>query len=163
MACGPCLNSTAQARRPVDWRGPAATVPAATVIDKSDMMEVLIRACPSFGPTWEKLVADWQNEPGAPLYIALGELARHLVHKLEAGDIGEFAETFAAIERLQREGVDYVQEAAVVGLLEGLQNRNLHRRTSPDDFLPFLAPLSRVAWDDLMQFWEGTTPKKHER
>jgi hypothetical protein len=89
-----------------------------------------------------------------PLYLALAEFARHLIGMLERSETATFPAIFLAVERLQVEGEHYVREAAIVGLLEDLQNLNLHEHgTEPEQFRPFLGPESAVAWDELYRFW----------
>jgi len=89
-------------------------------------MVPMLEACPSFSPAWEKFEAEWRSEPdGLPLYLALSDLARHLVGMLERGDTVSFPSIFAVVELWHREGDSYAREAATVGLLEDLQNTNL--------------------------------------
>jgi hypothetical protein len=57
------------------------------------------------------------------------------------------------------EGDGDVKEAAIVGLIEDLQNANLHSGTVPDQYLPFLLPQSRRWWGKVETFWsEGRLP-----
>jgi hypothetical protein len=124
------------------------------VIVKEQMMEVLLDACPSFRPAWEAFLAEWrESTDDLPLYLALAEFARHLIGRLERADTASFPTIFRAVERLQVEGEHYVREAATVGLLEDLQNLNLHTATGPEQFRPFLGPESAAAWDELYGFW----------
>jgi hypothetical protein len=126
------------------------------VITKDDMMGVLLAACPSFTPEWEAFVDEWKDEAGdLPLYLALSSFARHIIGMLERNEVGDFPAIFQAVERLHVEGDSYVQETATVGLLEDLQNLNLHRTTQPEQFRPYLGPQSRQGWDDLYRFWKG--------
>lgn len=122
---------------------------------KGDMMGVLLDACPSFRPTWDAWLAEWaESTDDLPLYLALAEFARHLIGMLERAETATFPAIFGAVERLQVEGEHYVREAAVVGLLEDLQNLNVHEHgTEPEQFRPFLGPESNAAWDELYEFW----------
>jgi hypothetical protein len=119
------------------------------------MMGVLLDACPSFRPTWASWLAEWMGSADdLPLYLALAEFARHLIGMLERSGAASLPAIFQAVERLQVEGEHYVREAAVVGLLEDLQNLNLHEHgTDPEQFRPFLGPESAAAWDELYGFW----------
>jgi hypothetical protein len=118
------------------------------------MMDVLLEACPSFRPKWQAFLAEWkESADDLPHYIALADLARHLIAMLERSETESFPSVFDAVERLQIEGEPYVDEAMVVGLLEDLQNLNLHERTTPEQIRPFLGPKSAVAWDELHKFW----------
>ena len=92
------------------------------MIREGQAMSLLLEACPSFRPRREEWRADPVFEEGL-LHVELGEFAHHLVGLLKSGSTDEFAAVFAVIERLQLEGAPYVQNAAIVGLLEGIQKR----------------------------------------
>jgi hypothetical protein len=125
------------------------------VISRAEMMEVLVEACRSFRPAWERFVAEWADKgPDLPHYLALAEFARHLVTMLERADTANLFRVFQVVERLHLDGDPYVREAATVGLLEDLQNRNLHTVTDPEQFRAFLLPESRRWWDKLADFWD---------
>lgn len=127
------------------------------MLDRKDMMNLLLEASPSFAPHWQSFLEEWSGEPPEelPLYLALAAYARHLIALLARADTQSFAGIFATVERLIREGDPWVSEAAVIGLLEDLQNRGLHDRTTPEEFVPFLGPLGRKYWLDLEDFWAG--------
>jgi hypothetical protein len=55
------------------------------------------------------------------------------------------------------EGDAYVREAATIGLLESLQDANLHTSTSPKQLEPFLMPESLPSWRKVEQFWANGT------
>ena len=128
------------------------------MITRQEMFEPLLKVDPSFTEAWNAFLEEWQNEASElPQYLALADLARHLVRKLETGDTHLFPAIFAVVERWHLEGDDYVREAATIGLLEDLQNGNLHETTSPDEFLPWLGPESRRWWDKVEAFWRDGT------
>ena len=60
---------------------------------------------------------------------------------------------FGVLERLIIEGDSYVREAAIVGLIEDLQNTNLHSGTTPEQYLPFLLPKTNHWWKKVEAFW----------
>jgi hypothetical protein len=124
------------------------------VITKTEMMPLMLEACPSFEGQWREFVEYWRDEPEPPLYLALGELARHLIGMLARDDVSSFPQVFAVVERWHREGDTYVAEAATVGLLEDLQNTNLHEGTDPEQFRRWLLPESSKWWAKLYGFWE---------
>lgn len=119
------------------------------VIRRAAMMEPMLDACPSFRPAWDEFVEEWKSEPELPVYLALSELARHLIDRLETQDSATLSRAFAVVERWHLEGDDFVREAATIGLLEDLQNGNLHVRTTPKRFEPLLLPASLKAWREL--------------
>ena len=126
------------------------------MIAKNDMMRVLLDACPTFSPKWGSFQHEWREEAdGPPLYLVLGDLARHLIGMVERGETADLPEAFTAVERLLVEGDPYVREATVVGLLEDLQNLNLHPNgTDPEQILPYLGPASARWWGKLHRFWQ---------
>ena len=131
------------------------------VITGETMFAPLLLACPSFAPTYEAFLEHWRDSSEKPHYLALSDLARHLVERLEAGDTGDFPAVFADVERWLFEGDRYVREAATVGLLEDLQNTSIYPRfgtTAPRDILPWLEDKSRQAWADVEAYWERGVP-----
>ncbi|MER9545565.1 hypothetical protein NKI72_26530 [Mesorhizobium sp. M0437] len=126
--------------------------------DGSNMFEPLMAADPSFRGQWDRFHDEWRDEAEEPLYLALSELALHLIHHLEAGKTDRFSDIFDVVERWIVEGNRHVREAAIVGLLEDLQNPSLHRSTHPDHFKPWLRPQSAFWWAKLYAFWSDGTP-----
>src|SRR5205807_466656 len=130
------------------WRG------CRPMLSKDDMIPVLLDACPSFAPAWQEFLAEWWGEDDLPLYNAFGDLARHLIGLVERGDMAELPAVFRVVGRWHLEGDLYVRTAATVGLLEGLQNLNLHEHgTDPAHFRAMLGPESLQCWDELAASW----------
>lgn len=124
------------------------------MIVKSQMLPLLINACPSFSPTWQEMnIERGQDEP--LVYIELGEFARHLVKLYLQGQTAEFAEVFDLVERFHLAGDDYVQNAAVIGLLEDIQNIAGNRKIDQEVFVRYLKPISVAWWQSLNRFWSG--------
>jgi hypothetical protein len=125
------------------------------MIQKEDMMPILLEACPSFRSTWQEFLKEWSDEPGElPYYLAISDFARHLIGKLERNETERFPEVFDAVERLLRQGDKYTKDAMTVGLLEDLQNENLHSGTTkPEQFRKFLRPVSDEKWKAVYFFW----------
>jgi hypothetical protein len=117
------------------------------------MFEPLLDADPGFAPTYAAFLEEYRDEPDLPEYLALADLARHLVARLEAGDTARFDAIFDVVERWHVDGDAYVREAASIGLLEDLQNGNLHRTTRPEDFAPWFKPVTRKWWGFVEQYW----------
>ncbi|MFZ5721927.1 MAG: DUF7674 family protein [Pseudomonadota bacterium] len=129
------------------------------MITSADMFLPMLDAEPGFRPTWEKFVREWQDSPeGLPHYLALGDLACHLIRLLEVGQTSRFDAVFEVVERWHVQGDRYVREAATIGLLEDLQNLSLHTSTEPNEFLPWLRPASRRFWEKVEAFWRDGTP-----
>jgi hypothetical protein len=127
------------------------------LVDSSQMMALLLAACPSFESGWRGFLAEWADEPDLPYYVALGEFARHLSLVLVNGDKEVLRKVFDVLEQLILEGDSYVKNAAIAGLIEDLQNLNLHAGSTPERYLPFLLPESRRWWVEVETQWNGGT------
>jgi hypothetical protein len=92
------------------------------------------------------------------MYGALAEFVRHLSIVLAQGDRETVQQVFSVVEQLLLEGNQYVREAATVGIIEDLQNSNLHSGTTPEQFVQFLLPESRKWWDKVSAFWSNGRP-----
>ena len=124
------------------------------MIDRTQMVPLLVEVCPSFTKSWEEFLNEWANEPEIPYYGALADFARHMCSLLSAGDEQTLKRIFAVIERLHIEGDHYVKEAVSVGLLEDMQNCNLHlENTDPEQFVRFLLPESARWRQKIEDFW----------
>ncbi|MCW3846198.1 hypothetical protein OF829_03035 [Sphingomonas sp. LB-2] len=123
------------------------------------MFEPVLEADPGFAPAYAAFLEEYRDEPDLPEYLALSDFARHLFARVETGDTAGFDAIFDVVERWHIDGDDYVREAASIGLLEDLQNGNLHRTTRPEDFIPWLRPHSRKWWNFVNRYWaEGAWP-----
>jgi hypothetical protein len=126
------------------------------MIDRDEMMRLLLDACPSFRLEWDAFVSEWEDEqPDLPLYIALAAFVRHLMVVYKRGELEVLREVFPVVERLQVEGDEYVRNAAIVGILECLANWNMHGTTKPKQFIPFLGPASQAWWEEYGDFEES--------
>lgn len=119
-------------------------------------MDSMLQACPSFRPVWDEFLAEWSTENDKPIYLALASLARHVIELLAAQRNTELASVFVVVENWHIDGDAYVREAATIGLLEHLQNDNLHDSTTPGQIEPFLMPESLKWWRKVDEFWNGT-------
>ena len=123
------------------------------------MMAPIIAASPSFGPSWQSFVEEWQDDPsGLPYYLLLADLAGHIAQLIEDGAEAELQSIFQTVERWHINGDPYVREAASVGLLEDLQNSNVVGEDVPAKVVRFLGPESMRWWRKVQAFWEHGTP-----
>jgi hypothetical protein len=96
------------------------------------------------------------DDDGEPLlFNIMSSSGPHLVHLLADGKTSQVAHTFAAAEKMIREGDGVVRGIAVVGILEDASNANMHSGTKPADFVRFLGPWSRWWWDEVELSWSG--------
>jgi hypothetical protein len=117
------------------------------------MIAALLEADPSFGPVWKKYAAEWPDEAARPLYPLMGELSRHLIAQLQHGETARFRRVFAVVEEWLESDDDAIWDITVMGLIEDLQNENLHTATKPGDFKPWLGPDAAVVWEKVARFW----------
>jgi hypothetical protein len=96
----------------------------------------------------------------APPYLVMSELARYVVSLIEGRKAKELATVALLLEQWIVGGDDEVRRAAIIGLIEDLQNTNLHRSTSPEDFVQYLSPASHAWWEKAHNFWDGGDPIK---
>jgi hypothetical protein len=123
-------------------------------IEMPAMVPLLVEASPSFAETWRQFQVEWACEHTLPFHLALADFVRHMSHLLASGDEATLHRIFSVIERFHVEGASKVREAATVGLLEDLQNANLHDAgTSPEQFERFLLPVSARYWRKVEAFW----------
>jgi len=134
-----------------------------TAIEKEAMMTPFLVACPSFQTQWERFLAEWADDPvlvenggdgSLPYYLALSDLANHLIGKLETGDTKEFSAAFEVVEDWIVRGSHYVSEAAVVGLLEDLTNEARYSKKEVSDFLPWMGPTTKRWLAEVVDFWD---------
>jgi hypothetical protein len=126
------------------------------MIPKNDMFEPMLVACPIFLPAWRAFLNEWEDsKEELPYYLALGDLAHHLVEQLDAGATQNFEAVFDVVERWHCEGDPYVKEAATIGLLESIQNISLNSGIDPRRFEFWLKPESKRYWDKLNRVWNG--------
>ena len=132
------------------------------MLSREDMFPLLIQADPSFAPAWQAFLSEWDGEPDPPYYIALGDLAHHLVEKQRGSEKQILRAVFDIVERWHVEGDEFVGEAATIGLLEGLQNilgGNKRNKSiggvRASDFEAYLGPETQRWWDKLYRFWDG--------
>jgi hypothetical protein len=78
------------------------------MIDREQMMAMLLGASPSFQAAWDEHV----QENGRDLYyLALGEFARHLLRLYKTGRTEDFPVVAEVIERLHADGTQSTREA----------------------------------------------------
>src|SRR5271165_5645138 len=114
------------------------------VSDNREMFETIVAAAPEFRPQWQRFLPEWQDSE-TPWYLAMGELAHHVVAAYGQGDTARFRDLFSAVESvLQNDDVE-IQNLIHIGLFEAIQNIASHRSFGSDVFRPWLGPRSLVA------------------
>jgi hypothetical protein len=140
------------------------------IYTKANMFEPVLLADPSFEQRWAIFQADWSDDLDPPLYLALQSLAEHILDRLGRRDTSGLAKVFQVVDRWITNGDAYVSEAAVIGLLESLQNnlggndRNYRRAdgVTSADVEAYFASATRRWWEKLHRFWEGDVKALHD-
>jgi hypothetical protein len=123
------------------------------MITKTQIMPLLLEACPGFQATWQAHLEWWKGEePGA--YNNTSEFARYLVESFESGQTSEFPDAFAAIEKILNEGEES-RDIAGIGVIESLQTIGSNHSCGEEVFIQWLGPTSRQAWAEIERMWEG--------
>ncbi|MDH4048468.1 MAG: hypothetical protein OEV63_10080 [Gammaproteobacteria bacterium] len=123
------------------------------MINGDDMLLPILKASPSFRPTWDEFLAEWKDETSHPVYLVLSDLARHIAELKRNSREAELRAIFEIVEMWHVDGDSYVKEAATIGLLEDLQNSNLVGDLSKS-FVDYLGPESKGWWCKVERFWE---------
>ncbi|MBJ3787053.1 DUF7674 family protein [Devosia sediminis] len=129
-------------------------------IARKTMFEPLIETLPGFRPMREAFVEKWTGNahnhfeaPGdLPEYLLLGDLARWLIDLLNAGSVEDVRSALVVVDRWLLEGDHYVQEAAMLGFIETLQN-NIEDDQTRQRFFDLLGPEGQHWWKKLDRFW----------
>lgn len=123
------------------------------MIRGDQMLPQIIAADSTFRLTLADFRKGWNGEQ--PVLVELGQIARHLIGQIDRGETERFPAIFSVVEQWIEKGDPYVVNAAIVGLLETIQNICSHGPDPADRFLPWLGPKSLLAWQDLNSFWHG--------
>ena len=91
---------------------------------------------------------------GLPYCIA-GDFARYLLNAYRDNDTSILAKAGDFIENLYSYGDNEVDNLAMVGFLEGIQNVWGNNRTNPDELLEYLGDKSKDGWLYLNRSWNG--------
>lgn len=126
------------------------------MITKSEVMELLIKSCPSYSNRWQVyLQSNYGKGDEQLLYADLGDFAYHIIYLYTNGETHEFEQIFDVIEQLHINGNEYVKEAVSIGLLEDIQNVALGLKINLEVFTPYLRPISLKWWKKLIDYWSG--------
>ena len=130
------------------------------MIEHHQVIPLLLEASPSFLSAWEKHCREHGDNL---LYVAMGDLARHLLRLHQSGQTGDLIAVAKVIERLHLEGAPAVKELATIGILEGIQNNWDNDGVPSEQFATYLLPESARWWQSLNDFWEGKIKYVGER
>jgi hypothetical protein len=109
------------------------------LIQKSQIIPLLLTRCPTFQLVWEKHQKFWEGEE-AGIYNDLAEFAGFIVDAHSHQEINTIRAAFEAIEELLCEGDEEVATAASIGFLEDVRNISSHRPFGPAVFFQWLGP-----------------------
>ncbi|UYV14977.1 hypothetical protein [Porphyrobacter sp. ULC335] len=135
------------------------------MITRDDIMGLVRALDPRFEEVAKVFLEQWAEDPtaeidGLPHYLYFAEIADIIGSDFAAGVEFKHRSTFQLIDRLIVEGEHYVSEAAVVGLLEDIQNALKRRRIPLHRAHALLPSESRYQWDDLVRFWTDIEQRK---
>ena len=129
------------------------------MIQKQEVMDLFLSACPSYKERWLEYVRDsYDDGEERLLYVDIGDFTSHIVDLYQEKMLNEFPCIFKVVENLHTNGDSYVKEAATIGFLESLQNHSSHVELDPEVFVCYLHPVSLRWWDALNRFRSGKIP-----
>lgn len=129
------------------------------MIQRAEVMEILIESCPSFQTRWEEHLQDiWDRESESILYTDFSVFASYLSELVIIRDFREFTDVLDRVELLLHEGDSFVKEAVVVGLLEDFQNYLLSKGYDLSLIEKYLKSETKKHWLELIKFWNGEIP-----
>jgi hypothetical protein len=126
------------------------------MIEKTQFLEILVQACPTFSQTRDEHIVEFGNDV---LFVAAGEFSRHLLTLQRQGATSYFSQVGVTIEKMYATGTPEVKELATIGILEGIQNIWANNDINPEFFLEYLGTEGRAHWRDLNDFWSGKAPQ----
>jgi hypothetical protein len=125
-----------------------------SVIQKPQVMPLILARCPRFKPIWEKHQTFWQGEE-AGLYNDFGEFATFIVDCYTGQELEPIVSAFAIVEEFLADGDEEVQTAAAIGFLEDIQTIASNRPFGAAVFVQWLGPKSKAAWAEIEEMWRG--------
>jgi hypothetical protein len=117
------------------------------VIQKSQVMPLILARCPGVKTAWEKHQELWQSEEDG-IFNDLGEFGTFIVDAYARQDLEPVAAAFVMVEELPVEGDKDVRTAAAIGFLEKVRNVASWRPFGSAAFLQSLGPKSKEARAD---------------
>ncbi|SFK77854.1 hypothetical protein SAMN04488518_10934 [Pseudovibrio ascidiaceicola] len=126
------------------------------LITKDKMFDPLLAICPDFEVVWLSFVDQWSEDADdLPFYLLLLDLSLYMSELLDGDKEDEISAILSVAESWLLNGDSYVREAAVVGLLEGLQTQYSGQRKSPVEYIRLLPPECRYWWGKVERFWSS--------
>jgi len=125
---------------------------AQAVIQKPQIIPLVLARCPGFRPFWQKHLEFWGGEE-AGIYNDLGAFATFIVDAYGRQDTGQVIAAFKLIEELLVDGNEEVRTAAAIGFLEDVRNIASWRPFGSVVFVQWLGPKSKEAWAEIEEMW----------
>lgn len=126
------------------------------MIQKAQVIRLILAKCPWFTPTWEKYRTLWRREE-AGIDNDMAEFATFIVNCYAQQDTEPVVAAFGVIEELLVDGDEEVRTAAAIGFLEDVRNIASWRPVGSDVFIQWLGPQSKLAWAEIEEMWRGRT------
>lgn len=102
------------------------------------------------------LKAEYQNNEERLLYVDIGEISSIIVSDFEMKNKTYSPVLFEKIEEILENCDIEVANLIVIGLFEDIQNIAGKKINYYSGFNDWLKPISKLKWDSVIDFWEGT-------
>ncbi|BDD01386.1 DUF7674 family protein [Persicobacter psychrovividus] len=100
-------------------------------------------------------LSDYNQEDNIP-YVDIGSISRFVVEKKLDNQTSDFDLLFENIEDVYINGDKDVRNFIVVGLFEGIQNIGGEKIEYHHSFNEWLKTETQKAWNEIIDYWEGT-------
>ncbi len=129
-----------------------------TYSDLDKVYQVLLSTDKELDTFFHKYLEDEYNGNKSLMlhYFDIAKIGKFLINKLKNGDTDMFELFFEKTEEILKHGDADVQNLIIVGLFEGIQNIGGREINYHSAFNKWLKPESKLMWDNLIDFWEGT-------
>lgn len=142
------------AGRPAAQTADRYTSPTNLMLNKGDIVPLMLKACPSVKDAWQEHLKFWEGKKAGD-YNDIAVFAHHIVECYVQNKTKEIDDAFETIEQLIKDGSEEIRSIVVVGFIEDLQNIASHDDFGYKVFEPYLRPASRQGWNDIIEQWKG--------
>jgi hypothetical protein len=127
---------------------------ALSMIQKSQIVPLILARCPGFQPIWEKHLELWEGEE-AGIFNDFAEFATFIVNAYANQETETVVAAFGLIEELLNDDDEEIRAAASIGFLEAVRNSASWRPFGAAVFAQWFGPKTKEAWAEIEETWRG--------
>ena len=131
--------------------------------DTDQVFEILTSTSPQLKAYWDQyLIREYSNEDHKTdrlTYFDMEAIGHFIVNKIKESDTQDFEVFFEKVEFILSESDPGITNLMVIGLLEGIQNICGTEVDYHVAFNPWLRPITKKMWGEIIHFWESDESK----